>query len=150
MMRRFTVVLTMLMVLLLVVAVQAEMVTVKSDRAYVRKEYKPKADVLFTVLKNFPLKILKTYGGWFYVEDFEGDKGWIYGKTVTKNVKCCVIRNNDFGNIRSGASSKDKVIYRADYGVAFEIIKTKGDWFNVKHANGKTGWVHKSLLWGNF
>jgi len=124
--------------------------TVSSDRAYVRKDYKPKAEVLFTVLKNFPVKILKSHGSWYKIADFEGDEGWIYGKTLTSKKRCCIVKNNKFANIREKNDTKSRILYKADYGVAFEVLKKKGDWLNIKHANGKKGWIHKSLTWGKY
>lgn len=125
------------------------LVAVKDERAYIRKEPKPKADVLFTVLKHFPLKILKKHFSWYYVEDFEGDKGWIYSKSVSEKPRCSIVKGNNYANIRSGPSTKDKVLYKADLGVAFEVLQVKDEWLQVKHANGKTGWVHDSLMWGH-
>lgn len=126
-----------------------DLMSVKDDRAYVRKEPKPKADVLYTVLKHFPVKIIKKHFSWYYVEDFEGDKGWIYSKSLTSKTRCAIVKGNEYANIRSGPSTKEKVIYKADLGVAFEVLKTKDEWLNIKHANGKTGWVHESLMWGH-
>ncbi len=50
---------------------KTEIKSVSYDKAYVRKDYKPKAEVLFTVLENFPVKILDSHGSWYKIVDFE-------------------------------------------------------------------------------
>ena len=71
-------------------------------------------------------------------------------KNLSSKIKACIVKNNKYANIRKKNTTKSKKIYKADYGVAFKVIKKKGDWLKIKHANGKTGWIHKSLVWGNF
>jgi SH3-like domain-containing protein len=50
----------------------------KIDQCNVRKEPNTKADVVFTVEKGVPFKILKTDGQWHYAEFPDGDKGWVH------------------------------------------------------------------------
>jgi SH3-like domain-containing protein len=127
-----------------------KIMVVSREKAYVRAEYKSKAEKLFTVLRNFPVKILKKYGSWYQIEDFEGDKGWIYGKTLSSKIDACIVKNNKYANIRAKSNTKSKIVYKADFGVAFQVTKKNGDCLKIKHANGKTGWIHKSLVWGKF
>ena len=35
-----------------------------------------------------------------------------------------------------------------DYGTVVQTVERQPDWVKVRLANGKTGWVANSLLWG--
>lgn len=41
-----------------------------------------------------------------------------------------------------------EMVAKANYGVVFKVLGTKGTWVNVEHAQGVSGWVEGSLLWG--
>jgi hypothetical protein len=49
-------------------------------------------------------------------------------------------------NIREEANTKSRVIATLKKGDQLEKIRESGNWYNVKLASGKTGWVHKSLV----
>jgi len=34
-----------------------------------------------------------------------------------------------------------------DSGVPFKVLTRKGNWIQVRHADGDKGWIHKSLVW---
>ncbi len=49
-------------------------------------------------------------------------------------------------NIREEANTKSRVIVTLKKGDQLEKIRESGNWYNVKLASGKTGWVHRSLV----
>ena len=50
------------------------------------------------------------------------------------------------GQIRATPTFLGKVLGTLAYGVSVEILQIKGDWLQVKAAQGQVGWVHKSAL----
>jgi len=50
-------------------------------------------------------------------------------------------------NIRSGPGTKNKILFSVDKGIPFKILKKKGKWIHIQHADGDKGWIHKSLVW---
>jgi uncharacterized protein YgiM (DUF1202 family) len=50
------------------------------------------------------------------------------------------------GQIRVTPTFLGKVLVTVSYGVSVEILQTKGDWMQVKAAQGQVGWMHKSAL----
>lgn len=50
------------------------------------------------------------------------------------------------GQIRVKASFLGKVVANLPYGASLQVTQTKGDWMQVKSAQGQTGWMHKSAL----
>ncbi|HEU4965628.1 MAG TPA: SH3 domain-containing protein [Bacilli bacterium] len=49
-------------------------------------------------------------------------------------------------NIRSGASTEDPVIGRADYGESYAVLSTKNGWYQVSLGRDQVGWIHSSLV----
>ncbi|PWK09058.1 SH3 domain-containing protein [Tumebacillus permanentifrigoris] len=49
-------------------------------------------------------------------------------------------------NIRAGASTEDPVVGHADYGDQLTVLTAENGWYHVQVENGKTGWIHASLV----
>lgn len=50
------------------------------------------------------------------------------------------------GQVRDTPTYLGKVLALVAYGVAVDILKTQGDWMQVKTPQGLKGWMHKSAL----
>lgn len=50
------------------------------------------------------------------------------------------------GQIRMTPTFLGKVLGTVSYGVPVAILQAKGDWMQVKSAQGQVGWMHKSAL----
>ncbi|HIJ78430.1 MAG: SH3 domain-containing protein [Desulfobulbaceae bacterium] len=125
---------------------QAEMVSVTLPKVNMRSGPGEKYPILWELGKGFPLKVEERKGNWLKVSDFENDVGWIYKKLVAK--KAHLIVKKERINIRSGPGSNYKIVGKAKYGVVLRTIKNGKGWVQIKHENGLTGWVKRSLLWG--
>ena len=55
--------------------------------------------------------------------------------------------SSDTANIRSGPSTKNKILFSVDKGIPFKILNRKGRWIEIQHADGDKGWIHASLVW---
>jgi len=51
-------------------------------------------------------------------------------------------------NVRSGPGTNHDIVGKAEYGVVFETLERRGGWVKVRHEDGLTGWILRSLLWG--
>ncbi len=123
----------------------AERLTVTSSVANIRSGPGTNYDILWKVEKYYPIVIIKKTGSWYFFRDFEEDEGWVHKSLVnkipsviTKNVKC---------NIRLGPGLSYKILFYVEKGIPFKVIKRKGKWINIQHADGDRGWIHKSLVW---
>lgn len=125
---------------------QAEMVSVAGETVNMRSGPGEKYSIIWELGEGFPLKVETKKGKWLKVSDFEGDDGWIYGDLVAR--KPHLIVKNKRVNVRSGPSGNNKIVGQANYGVVFKTLKQENGWAKVKHENGLTGWVQRSLLWG--
>lgn len=129
----------------------AKMVSIKGNDVNLRTGPGINNSVKYEYGEGFPLKILSTKGEWYKVSDFEGDKGWIHKNLVSSTPHMIVKANKGTTkkiNVRSGPSTKDKIVAQAYYGVVFKTIKQQSGWAKVKHDSGVEGWVKRTLLWG--
>jgi len=107
--------------------------------------------VLWKLGNGFPLKVLKHSGKWIRVRDFEGTIGWVYRGVVNRTAHMIVkVHKNSKTkiNVRSGPGTRYTVVAKAYYGVVFRTLKQKNGWVRIKHEQGVTGWVKRTLLWG--
>lgn len=134
-----------LLIMLLAGTASAERLAVSKPVANIRSGPGTKHNVLWKVEKYFPLRIIEKSGEWYHFEDFEGDKGWVHKSLVSKI--SAVITKNDACNIRSGPGTSNKIIFTVEKGIPFKVLKRKGSWIQIQHADGDKGWIHKSLVW---
>jgi SH3-like domain-containing protein len=123
----------------------AERWSVKASRANIRSGPGTKHAKLWAVWKHYPIRVLKKQGVWFYFEDYEHDQGWIHKSLLTKDKT--VITTRKTCNIRSGPGTKHDVVMTVADGISFKVVKRKGNWIQIEHADGDNGWIHKSLVW---
>ena len=134
-----------LLIMLLAGTVSAERLAVSAPVANIRSGPGTNHNVLWKVEKYFPIWIIEKSGEWYHFEDFEGDKGWVH-KSLVRKISA-VITKNDACNIRSGPGTSNKIIFTVEKGIPFKVLKRKGSWIQIEHADGDKGWIHKSLIW---
>jgi len=124
----------------------AERMSVKAGKANIRSgPGTDKYEVLWEVERYYPVEVVRKQDGWVFFRDFEGDKGWIHGKLLGKGVT--VITRTDLVNIRSGPGTQHDIIFKAEKGVPFQVLKRQGDWIHIRSTEGDDGWIHKKLVW---
>lgn len=132
--------------------VNAKTMSVKGENVNLRSGPGTSYSVKWEYGSGFPLKILDKKGDWIKVSDFEKDTGWIHKSLVNDKqfVIVDVHRNSKKKiNIRSGPTTKDKIVGQAYYGVVFERVEMKSGWSKVRHETGLEGWIKDTLLWGD-
>lgn len=127
------------------VAFASERLTVSVSEANIRSGPGTNYDIIWKVGKYYPIKVIKRTGAWYLFVDFEGDEGWIEN-TLVRKIPAVITIKEDV-NIRSGPGTKFSVSFKAEKGVAFQVLKRKGNWIHVQHADGDRGWIYKSLVW---
>ena len=123
----------------------AERLSISVPLANIRTGPGTKYDVVWKVEKYFPFVTQKKSGGWYRFKDFEGSTGWVHKSVVVKT--STVITKKNMCNIRSGPSTRFEIMGTAGMGVPFKVIKKKRGWLKVLHADGDSGWIHKTLVW---
>jgi SH3-like domain-containing protein len=138
---------TVLVFVLCIGTASAERLSIAVDKANVRSGPGKKYEVLWSVGKYFPVDVVKTSGDWRQIRDYEGDVGWIH-HSLLEEIPAVIVKGS-LVNIREGPGKDAKVLFQAESGVSFKVEEKKGQWLHVRHADGDTGWIHQSLVWGN-
>ena len=125
----------------------AKRLAVSVGKANIRSGPGTDHDILWSVGKYYPLDVLKKSGSWYKVRDFEGDEGWVH-LSLLKKIPAVTVKP-PLVNVREGPGTTFGVLFQAEKGVSFKRLQKKGKWFKVEHADGETGWIHESLVWGH-
>ena len=123
----------------------AERMTVKSAIANLRSGPGSKYEVLWQVEKFHPLLIIEKKKNWYKIKDFEGDMAWIHRSLLGKINGVITIKTKS--NVRSKPDKKGKILFTAERGVPFKVLKRNGNWIRIEHADGEIGWIYNSLVW---
>ena len=127
-------------------AYAADRLTVSVNSAIVRTGPGTNYDIAWENLdKNYPLEMVNKKGDWYYIRDYENDVGWIHRSNVA--TWDSVITKKDNCNVRSGPSTSSSVVFVVNNGVPFKVLKRKGRWIKIQHADGDSGWIYDSLVW---
>ncbi len=122
-----------------------ERAAVKSAIANLRSGPGTKYEVLWQVEQYHPFLVVEKKGSWYKVKDFESDMAWVH-KSLLGDFKS-VITTRPKSNVREEPSTKSKIVFTVERGVPFREVKRKGQWINIRHADGETGWIFHSLVW---
>lgn len=128
-------------------SVLAEYISVAVPVANIRSGPSEDSALLWKVEAYYPMLVLEKSGSWYHFKDFEGDVGWIYASLVNHDES--VITTKDDCNVRSGPGTQYDIVFKAEVGIPFKVLKKKGQWLNVLHTDGDRGWIHRSLVWPN-
>lgn len=127
-------------------AATEEFVRVRVDSANLRSAPGTQAGPIRLSYENEPLKVLGRRQSWLEVEDFRGERGWIYAPLTDGSAS--VVVTSRLANVRSGPSQDQAVMFTAERGVHLLVVDEKGQWLRVRHEDGDQGWIHASLVWG--
>ncbi len=134
-----------LLIFLTAPVADAKRLAVKSNIANIRSGPGTKYEIIWQIEKFHPIKTIRKKGNWFLFRDFENDEGWVHNSLLGRIDT--VITKSKICNIRSGPGTKNKVLNTVEKGIPFKVIKRKGNWLHVQHADGDKGWIHNSLVW---
>jgi len=144
-MKSYAYIIAMILVLVCSSVAAAERLTVAVDVANIRSGPGTKFDIMWKVGKYHPLNAIKKSGSWYHFRDFEGDEGWIHKSLINKAPAIITIQEKC--NIRSGPGTNFEILFAVEKGIPFKVIKRKGNWIHIRHADGDQGWIHKSIVW---
>jgi len=126
-------------------AFAAERMAVKANIANIRSGPGTEYEQLWQIEKYHPLLIIGKKGNWYQFQDFEGDQGWVHSSLLDKTET--VIVKVDRCNVRTGPGTQYDIAFTAGKGIPFKVIRKKGRWYEVQHADGDRGWIFNALLW---
>jgi len=106
-----------------------------------------RAKKLFVASRLYPVEIVINIDTWAKVRDHAGDLVWVEKKALSD--KRTVIVTAAVAEARQTASDQAVLVFQAQKGVALDIAEPPaGGWIRVRHADGATGYVRISQVWG--
>ena len=101
---------------------------------------------LFVVSRDFPVEVLVSNDGWARVRDASGELAWVERKALAE--RRTVVVTAPMAEVRSGATEQSAIAFRAEKGVALELVEGAAAWARVRLRDGRSGFVRANLLWG--
>jgi SH3-like domain-containing protein len=124
----------------------AEYLSITTDNGNVRTGPGTNYPASMELFQGYPLKVDTKEGEWYKVTDFENDSGWVH-QSIVKKADTVIVNAEKSINMRSGPSTKDAVVADVERGVVLTRISEQGQWTQVRHSSGTTGWIYSPLLW---
>lgn len=126
------------------IGIAADFVSVAKDGVNLRSGPGTNYEVIYQLPANYPLQVLSRKGQWVKVEDFEGDKGWIFDTLISSS--SYVIVKVEEGNVRTGPGTNFEKAGSVFRDVILKKVSTKGEWIQVSHPKLQ-GWIYGNLVW---
>ena len=106
-----------------------------------------RAKKLFVASRLYPVEVVINIDNWVKVRDQAGDLAWLEKKTLSD--KRTLIVTAAVAEVRQTASDQAALVFQAQQGVALDVADPPaGGWIRVRHAEGQTGYVKISQVWG--
>lgn len=105
------------------------------------------ATPLFVASRLYPLEVVVNLEAWVKVRDHTGTLSWVERKSLSERRMLLVSAPSV--EVRGRAEDGAAVVFKATQNVALELVEiAQGGWVRVRHADGATGFVRASQVWG--
>jgi len=106
-----------------------------------------RARKLFVTSRYYPVEIVVNIDNWVKVRDLAGDLTWVEKKALSDKRTVTVVAT--LADIRQGSDDNTPLVFQAQQGVALELAELSASgWIKVRHADGQTGYIKISQVWG--
>jgi SH3-like domain-containing protein len=106
-----------------------------------------RASKLYVAGRNLPVEVISTDGAWVKVRDPFGGLSWVERKALAE--RRTVLVTAAVADVRSRAEDAAPLAFRAQAGVVLEVIEVgPSGWARVRHADGASGYVRITQVWG--
>lgn len=105
-----------------------------------------KARKLFLLGRDYPVEVLVSIEGWIKVRDASGELAWVEARNLAD--KRTVMVRVPRAEVRQSAAETAEILFYAEQDVVFELIEMDGNYARVRHADGATGYVRVTQVWG--
>ena len=97
--------------------------------------------------KQLPIKIIRNFGTWRLIRDWEGAQGWVHQSTLIK--KRTLVVTGKTRTLRKSPSTESKAVAKLEDGVIAELkfCPSQSGWCRVE-THGLTGWLRRAEFWG--
>jgi SH3-like domain-containing protein len=103
---------------------------------------------LFVVQRNYPLEVIVNLEAWVKVRDAAGALTWIEKKSLGDKRTLLVTGASAEARLRPEESAP--TVFSAAKDVTLDLLEvTPNGWLRVRHADGATGFVRATQVWGD-
>ncbi|MBM3353497.1 MAG: hypothetical protein FJY51_09590 [Betaproteobacteria bacterium] len=128
-------------------AAAAEFKTVADNAAVLYDAPSRAAKPLYVVSKHYPLELIVNLDAWVKVRDHTGALTWVERKSLGD--RRMVMVTAAAAEARQRAEDGAPPAFGAAQGVVLDLLEiVPGGWLQVRHADGATGYLRASLVWG--
>ena len=106
-----------------------------------------RASRLYVAGRNLPVEVISTDGAWVKVRDPFGGLSWVERKALAE--RRTVLVTAAVADVRLRAEDAAPLAFQAQAGVVLEVIEVGPfGWARVRHADGASGYVRITQIWG--
>jgi SH3-like domain-containing protein len=106
------------------------------------------ATPLYVVQRNYPLEVIVNLEAWVKVRDHAGALTWIEKKSLGE--KRTLLVTGASAEARQRPEDSAPAAFAAAQNVALDLVEVAPNgWLRVRHADGATGYVRASQVWGD-
>jgi len=106
-----------------------------------------RASRLYVAGRNLPVEVISTDGAWVKVRDPFGGLSWVERKVLAE--RRTVLVTAAVADVRARAEDAAPLAFQAQAGVVLEVIEVGPfGWARVRHADGASGYVRITQVWG--
>ena len=120
--------------------------SVAVDAAVLYDAPSTKARKLYILGRDYPVEVLVLLEGWTKVRDAAGDLAWIEAKQLAER-RMLIVRVPR-AEVRQAASESADIVFLVEQDGLLELIEMDGNYARVRHADGPTGYVRVTQVWG--
>jgi SH3-like domain-containing protein len=125
----------------------AEFRSVQDNAAVLYDAPSRAATPLFVVQRNYPLEVIVNLEAWVKVRDHAGALTWIEKKSLGD--KRTLLVTGASAEARQRPEDGAPAVFAAAQNVALDLVEVAPNgWLRVRHADGATGYVRASQVWG--
>jgi len=105
------------------------------------------ANPLVVVSRHYPLEVIVNLDAWVKVRDHTGALAWVERKLLGD--KRMVMVTAPAAEVRARPDDGAAQAFAATSGVVLELVEiAPGGWLRVRHADGESGYVRATQVWG--
>ena len=126
----------------------AEFRSVQENAAVLYDAPSRAAKPLFVVQRHYPLEVIVNLEAWVKVRDQAGALTWIEKKSLGEKRMLLVTAAS--AEARARPEDGAPAVFAAAQNVALELVEVAPNgWLRVRHADGSSGFMRASQVWGD-
>jgi SH3-like domain-containing protein len=128
-------------------AAAAEFRSVQESAAVLYDAPSRAATPLYVVSRHYPLEVVVNLEAWAKVRDHTGALSWVEKKALGEKRMVLVTAPSAEARVRPEDGAP--LAFSAAQNVALELLEVAPNgWLRVRHADGASGYLRSSLVWG--